>query len=136
MPKVTINHDAPSAAALKEAKKPVYVTDSKGRKLTLRKLPFLEEFRILEAVGPELSGNTVYMNMLNFLLLVGEIDGVTVEIPRSKREVEALIQRAGREAFQAITDALTDEKDNDVKRFFSADKDLETKIKNAEGTPA
>jgi hypothetical protein len=137
MAKVTIRH-APHTgkAAENKASGLIYLTDSRGRKLGLRKVPFLEEFRILETVGPELSANQVYMGMLNFLLLIGEIDGVDCEIPRTKRAVEALIQWGGPEAFQAITGALADENDNEVKTFFGNDKSTETKIKNSDGIPA
>ena len=136
--KVTIRNtsgaDTPTEAAVKAASELVYVTDKKGRKLGLRKIPFLEEFRILETVGPELSANQVYMGMLNFLLLIGEIDGVACEIPRTKRAVEALIQWAGKEAFSAIASGI--ENNEDVQKFFGGDKELKEQIKNAEGTPA
>ena len=97
---VTVN-DTPSQAIINEANKLVYVTDSKGRKLGLRRLDFLEEFRIMETVGTELSANTTYMATLIPLLHLTEIDGIPVEIPRSKRQVDAMIQRAGREGFTA-----------------------------------
>ena len=56
--------DSSSDSAIKPANHLVYVTDSKGRKLGLRRLPFLEEFRIVETVGPERAVNQVYMGML------------------------------------------------------------------------
>lgn len=131
MPKVTVHHEpkTPSEAVIKSASQLVYVTDSRGRKLGLRRLEFLEEFRIIEAVGPELAANTTYMGMLNPLLYLAEIDGEPVAIPRNKIQAEALIQRAGREGFIAVLQGIAD--------HFSADaKGLDEKIKNADGTPA
>ena len=129
MAKVTVHHEpkTPSGQIIKSANQLVYVTDSKGRKLGLRRLDFLEEFRIMETVGPELASNQTYMGMLNPLLFLAEIDGESVEIPRNKRQVEALIQRAGREGFSAVFEGV-------VKNFSSDQKDIEQKIKNAVGT--
>src|SRR5262249_29250775 len=91
-------------------------------------LEFLEEFRIMEAVGPELAANTTYMGMLNPLLYLAEIDGDAVQIPRTKLQIDALIQRAGREGFVAVLQGIT--------QHFAADHaDLENRIKNVAGTP-
>src|ERR1700744_5751409 len=100
MPKVTI-HETPRAASPEEKKSSglVFVKDASGRKLGLRQLPFLEEFRIVEALGSELSANTTYMNMLNPLLYLAEVDGHALDVPRTKVAAEALIQLAGREGF-------------------------------------
>ena len=102
MTQVTMHDDTPSQAIVKAANEMVYVTDSKNRILGLRRLNFLEEFRIVEALGSELSSNTTYMGMLNPLLYLAEIDGEPVGIPKSKMQAEALIQRAGREGFMAV----------------------------------
>src|ERR1019366_7216141 len=102
MAKVTVHADTPSQKVVKAANQMVHVTDSKGRVLGLRRLDFLEEFRIIEALGSELSANTTYMSMLNPLLYLAEIDGEPVSLPRNKIQAEALIQRAGREGFLAV----------------------------------
>ena len=128
MAKVTL-HETPSEAVVKSSKELVYVTDSRGRKLGLRRLDFLEEFKIIETVGSETASNTTYMSMLNPLLYLAEIDGNPVEIPRSKLQVDGLIQRAGREGFLAVVEGIT--------RHFAGDAaELEGKIKNGDGTPA
>jgi hypothetical protein len=129
MAKVTVHHEpkTPSQQVIKSANELIYVTDSKGRKLGLRRLDFLEEFRIMEAVGAELASNQTYMGMLNPLLFLAEIDGEPVEIPRNKRQIEALIQRAGREGFVAVFEGV-------VKHFSVDQKELEDKIKNVVGT--
>jgi len=105
----------------------VYVTDEKGRKIGLRQLPFLEEFRIVEAVGPERAANQTYMGMINPLLLIAEIDGEPIDVPRTHPQIEALIKRAGREGFMAALEGM--------KEFATDQKELETKIINGEGTP-
>ncbi len=131
MPKVTITQkgETPSEAVINAANKLVYVTDAKGRKLGLRKPAFLEEFRIIEAAGPELAANTTYMSMLNPLLYLAEIDDVAVEPPHNKRAIEALIQRAGQEGFLAVVEGIG-------AHFGSDPAAVENKIKNGDGTPA
>lgn len=128
MAKVTVHSDpkTPSEKVIESANQLTYVTDAKGRKLGLRRLDFLEEFRIIESLGSETASNTTYMTMLTPLLYLAEIDGSPVEIPRNKRQVEALIQRAGREGFAAIIDGIG-------KHFTPAKAD--DKIKNVVGTP-
>lgn len=131
VPKVTVHTEpkgeTPSSRVVKEANQLAYVTDGKGRKLGLRQLPFIEEFRIIEAVGPDRAANQVYMGMLNPVLCIAEIDGDPVDIPRTHPQIEALIQRAGQDGFLAAVEWIAGQ--------VSADrKDLETKIKNGQGT--
>ena len=66
--------------------------------------------------------------MLNPLLYLAEIDGEPVAIPRTRLQVDALIQRAGREGFLAVVEGIT--------KHFAAKGSLEEKIKNGDGTPA
>jgi hypothetical protein len=128
MAKVTMHTETPSQKVVKAANELVYITDAKGRKLGLRRLEFLEEFRILEAVGPELSANTTYMSQLNPLLFLAEIDGEHVAIPRNKIQAEALIKRAGREGYIGVIQGIN-------KHFSDDAVSLEEKIKNVDGTP-
>ena|ERR1700722_13787943 len=128
MPKVTIRETPNNGASEKKPSGLVYVTDSRGRKLGLRQLPFLEEFRIVEALGAELSANTTYMNMLNPLLYLAEVDGAGLEVPGTKRAAEALIQLAGREGFIAVVEGIT-------KHFVIDAKTTEARIKNSDSTP-
>lgn len=128
MAKVTVK-ETPSEAVINKANELVYVTDSKGRKLGLKQPHFLEEFRIVEALGHELSSNTTYMQMLNPLLFLAEIDGESIAAPRTKLAAEGLIQRAGREGYLAVLKGIT--------QHFAVDtKEFENAIKNVEGTPA
>lgn len=130
MAKVTVHTDkadTPSASVTKAANQFVHVTDARGRKIGLRKLPFLEEFRIVETVGPERAANPVYMGMLNPILCIAEIDGDKIDVPRTHQQVEALINRAGQDGFVAAFEGLT--------THFADPKDLEQRIKNADSTP-
>ena len=129
MTKVTVHTEAKAKAAAKPESELVHVTDARGRKIGLKRLPFLEEFRIVEAVGPERAVNQAYMSMINPLLLIAEIDGDPLTTPRTHAQIEALIQRAGREGFAAAFDGM-------MKHFADDPKAMDEKIKNADGTPA
>lgn len=84
---------SPSAQLVQQALKEEIVEDAKGRKLLLRKPSVLAQFRIVQAVGPEVAANSTYMQMVNPLIYLGSVDGEAVPLPMSLREVEALIQR-------------------------------------------
>ena len=75
-----------------------------GRKIGLRQPKFTDEFRIVEVLGPELSRNQTYMDMLNPLLFIAEIDGIVQPFPTTKIAVDSLITTAGREGFLAVTE--------------------------------
>ena len=124
MTKVTVHSEkTPSQEVIKSANQLAFVTDSKGRKLGLRTIPFIEEFRIIETVGSERASNQVYMGMLNPILCIAEIDGDKIDFPRTHPQIEALIQRAGQEGFMASLEWIATQ--------VSDKKELETKIKNA-----
>lgn len=105
-PQVKVHDEAPAASPTQElvaaALKPETVTDAKGRAILVRKPSVLAQFRIVQAVGPDLAANHTYMQMVNPLIYVGEIDGDPVALPNSLREVEALIMRLGEEGLDAV----------------------------------
>ena len=125
--KVTVK-ETPSEQVINAASQIHYVTDSKGRKLGLKQPDFLDEFRIVEAVGGQTAENTTYMAMLNPLLFVVEIDGHPVLFPASKAEAELLIKRVGREGFTAVLKGIT-------KHFALDQAELDDKIKKGDGIP-
>src|SRR4051812_38396973 len=94
--KVHTGGGTPSQAVVGDANRIVHVTDSLGRKIGLRQPKFLDEFRIMEAVGPERAQNQTYMAALNPLLFIAEIDGIVQPFPTSKIAVDSLINTAGR----------------------------------------
>lgn len=132
MAKVTVHQDkagdSPSESVVKAANQLVYVTDANGRKIGLRKLPFLEEVRIADTVGAARASNQAYMGMVNPLLYIAEINGERVEIPRTHQQVEALIARAGQEGFIAAALGIKE-------HFSESNPELERQIKNLVGTP-
>ena len=103
------------------------MTDARGRKIGLRRLPFLEEVRIADTVGAARAANQAYMGMVNPLLYIAEIDGDQIPIPRTLMQVEALIQRADHEGFIAAALGIKD-------HFSESNPELEKQIKNLVGT--
>lgn len=102
-PKIVIGETAsPSAELVRQALKDETVRDERGRSLTLRKPGVLAQYRIVEAVGPEAAANQTYMQMVNPLIYLAEIDGEAVYFPQSKAEVEALIQRLDDDGLAAV----------------------------------
>lgn len=127
--KVHTGVETPSQKVVNDANCIVHVTDAKGRKIGLRQPQFADEFRIVAVVGAELAANQVYMGMLNPLLFIAEIDGVVQPFPTSKIAVDSLINTAGREGFLAALKGITE-------HFGGDAADLESQIKNVDGTPA
>ena len=127
--KVHAGAETPSQAVLADANRSVVVTDSRGRKLTLRQPKFADEFRIVAVVGAELAANQVYMGMLNPLLFIAEIDGMVQPFPSSKIAVDSLINTAGREGFLAAFKGIQEHFGGQLEGF-------EEHVKIGDGTPA
>ena len=84
------------------------VTDSRGRKLKVKRPELLAEFRFTEAAGPEASANTTWMGMAMPLIYLAELDGELVIPPRTKKEIDAAIVVLGREGYMALVGAISD----------------------------
>lgn len=104
MAKVTINQ-TPSAQVVTKAISATTVTDSAGRKITLKKPGVLAQYRLIEALG-DTAKNEVYMAMAMPLIYVSEIDGDSVILPSTKIQVEALIQRLDEHGIQAVIQGM------------------------------
>lgn len=100
--KVEIDNASPSAELVKQALREEVIDVGDGRKLTVRKPGVLAQFRLVQAVGPEVASNQTYMQMINPLLYLGKIDDEVVMPPMNLREVEALIQGLGDAGLGAI----------------------------------
>lgn len=96
--KVTLN---PSDQVIQQANAEVTVTDTRGRVFRLKKPGVLAQFRLIEALG-ETAKNEVYMGMVLPLIFVTAIDDDLVYQPRSKSEVEALIQQIDEDGIAAV----------------------------------
>lgn len=82
------------------------VTDSTGRRITLKKPGLLAQYRLVQILGGETASNQVYMNMVLPITFVVAIDGAPVPTPMRFAEIEALIQRLDEHGLQACVDGL------------------------------
>lgn len=83
------------------------LTDSKGRKITLRELDPLQESRIFMAVGPENSGNSAYMSGYAFpAAMVEYVDSDFYSIPANLKQIEGRLVVLGREGMLAIREYM------------------------------
>jgi hypothetical protein len=98
----------PSDAVLADVNRVVEVTDRKGRVIKLKKPAVLVQYRIVEAVGPETAKNSVYMAMALPLLYVVAIDDKQIIMPRTKLELESLIQSLDEEGIDAVMTGVTE----------------------------
>ncbi len=103
-PKVTI-HQSPSARMSAEAKREFEVTDSAGRRLTIRKPPFTAQFDLVALLG-EKARNSMYHTMVMPLTYVAAMDGEAVPFPQTERELRALIQRIDEHGYAALADGI------------------------------
>jgi hypothetical protein len=95
----------PEKISDQDEEKTVQVSDRVGRVFVLKRPPFLDEFKWVEALG-QLSENRTYMGMISVLQFIFSIDGERVFAPTSKLKVDALIKRVGRETYADIAEAL------------------------------
>lgn len=100
MTKATI-HKTPSQELIASVSDETTVKDANGRVITLKKPGVLAQFKLVEVLG-DTSSNQVYMGMVMPLIFVSAIDGDPVQTPRSKLQVEALIQRLDEAGIMAV----------------------------------
>lgn len=108
--KITIDPEAapaapatPSAQIIAEALKEDTITFGAGRVMSVRKPSTLTKYRIVAALGSELSANQVYMSMVEPLLWVSQLDGQPVFMPTSELQIEGLITQIGDDGMDALT---------------------------------
>ena len=90
-----------------EKNKSITVIDHLGRTIELRKPSVLDQYRIVEILGGELSANQVYMGMIIPLLFVYSIDGSTVFFSK-KTELEGLIKRLDEEGINLVVKSVSE----------------------------
>ncbi|WP_424139366.1 hypothetical protein [Roseomonas chloroacetimidivorans] len=95
------------AADPKPAGKPglTYVTDTRGRRIGVRKIGPLEKMRLFKAIGPVNSRNEQYAGLAMLAYSVAEIDGELVPGFTTELQCEAMVQRLGDEGFDALGEA-------------------------------
>lgn len=99
--KLTIN-ESPTQQVIAKANAETIVTDATGRVIKIKKPGVLAQYRLVEIVGAEAAKNDVYMSMVLPLIFVAEIDDKPLPQPRSKAEVDALIQRLDEDGIAAV----------------------------------
>ncbi len=101
----------PSQTIIREAVKVSTVVDSKGRRLTVRRLTALDTLRLFKAAGPVLAQNEPWLSMAGVAFSALEIDGIPVPAPTTESQIESLIDRLGDEGLAAIADTIKDEQE-------------------------
>jgi hypothetical protein len=106
MAKVTVT-DTPAAAAAPAKPKFETVQDSRGRSIRLRTLDPIQQGRLVMAVGGEVSQNSTYMSGFAMpAAMVAHIDDAFFGLPRSIKEIEAMLAELGIEGMNAINEHL------------------------------
>lgn len=104
MAKVTMV-ETPTEQILKEKNKIITISDSRGRKIKLKKPNILHTFNLVRMVGGDDALNQAYMSMILPLLYITEIDDLPVFLS-NKSELDALIQRLDDEGIAAVNNAV------------------------------
>jgi hypothetical protein len=79
------------------------IVDGVGRRLKLRQIGVLDESRLVRMLGSEAAQNVVYVTGYALpAVSVEEIDGVHAPFPSNQAQLDALIQRVGREGIAAV----------------------------------
>lgn len=120
MSKLTLN---PSDQVTSAARAEYEVTDATGRKITLKKPPFLAQFDLAAVIDDKQPGAGTLRMMVAPVLYVAGIDGDAVERPAGERELRALLQRLDEAGYQAVLEGITkhftpanDNKDSQLKK--------------------
>lgn len=102
--KPTLELNPVAGAADAEAQPSNIVTDARGRTLKIVEPDVLTESRLVRMLGEDAAFNAAYMEAYVFpAVSVAEIDGEEEIFPTTQREVDALIQRLGREGIGAAS---------------------------------
>lgn len=107
MAKVTIKASTPSEEVVQRAALSS-VIESAGKSIHLKKPGILAQYRVVDIVGAQSAKNEVYMAMVMPILWVTHIDGEEVPPPLNRMELEALIQRLGEDAVNAVVTHVMD----------------------------
>jgi hypothetical protein len=99
--KVTLK-ESPTQQVLAKANEETSITDARGRVIKLKKPGVLAQYRLIEALG-DAAKNQVYTSMVLPLIYVTEIDGLAVYQPKTKMEIEALIQLLDEDGVDSVS---------------------------------
>jgi len=96
----------PTEQIIKDSVEESTCTDGNGRVIKLKKPGALAQFRLVAALGDELSSNRTYMSMVLPLIYVAAIDGDNVSQPKNLLQIEALIQRLDETGLTCVMEAV------------------------------
>ena len=123
MAKVTV-HDTPSESIIKASNAEEFVTDSRNRKIGVRKLKVLERIAMLKLIGHGNNDNLIYISSVSPAFLVTSIDGDPVSKPATELQLNGLLQRLDEEGLEAVTNWM-------ASMMQEEPKDETTEIKNS-----
>lgn len=111
VPTVTIRSTADTpeadAAPVVSGLRPGTVIDAKGRKIVVRPVNTLEEFRLAKIMGE--AGESGWARSIALQAAsVREFEGEPEMFPNSDREIEVMVERLGTEGFEAVSRALSE----------------------------
>jgi hypothetical protein len=97
----------PSQSLIIEAQQAQTITDSTGRRLSLRRLNALDRLRLFKAAGPALAQNPLWLGMATLAVSVTALDDVPIPPPVTEAQIETLVSRLGDAGLAAIAHALS-----------------------------
>lgn len=107
MSQVTVKEPTAAQAAVSPEEEKTVLTDSKGRRITLRELDPLQESRIFIAVGAANAANHTYMSGYAFpAAMVESIDDVDYSVPANQAQIDGRLKHLGREGMLAIREYM------------------------------
>jgi hypothetical protein len=102
-----VNVHSADAAPSGNALPPGTIIDAKGRKIVVRPLDALEEFRLAKIMGA--NGDSAWARSIALQACsVREFDGEPEAFLNTDRDIEAMVGRLGSEGFEAVGKALGD----------------------------
>lgn len=109
MAKLTVRESAtPTQEVLRAANANLVVTDSRGRKIEVRKLKTLDRMRLLELVGSENANNDRYLGYATLAFSVTSIDDQPIPRPATKMALEAIVQNLDDDGFEAVSKGIAE----------------------------
>ena len=102
---------SPSATIISAATAASTVTDTLGRRLTLRRMTSLDKLRLFKAAGPVLSQNQPWLGMAMLACSVAEIDNVPVPPATNEQQIESTVARLGDFGIAAVAEALNGQRE-------------------------
>ncbi len=99
----------PSQSIIEASSRAFTAVDTRGRRLTFRRLTALDTLRLFKVAGPVLSQNEAWLAMSGLAFSVLEIDGIPVPAPVTEAQIEGLVEKLGDEGLAAVAMTIRDE---------------------------